>query len=252
MSRTALRTLLVLLAGLTASLWPLAPAQAETENCTAIAALPFTITAPGIYCLKGNLETSATSGDVISIGASNVVLDFNGFYMSNLSARSTTAARAVVFTGRKNVTIRNGSIIRFYAGIVFSGDVQGLLIEQMRLAENRNSGISGFALPGGASGVIRDCQVNKTGGGVVSPFGIGLVGGQMEVANNFVKQVTPNGGTGFGILLNSSTNHVAVNNRISTAGVGIRMDASQGKRRDNITTNVATPYQGGIDLGNNN
>ena len=43
--------------------------QAETINCTPITSLPATITAQGIYCLTGNLTTSQTSGNAITINA---------------------------------------------------------------------------------------------------------------------------------------------------------------------------------------
>ena len=40
----------------------LGQAQAETVNCTAVTTAPFTISAPGIYCLTGDLTTNLASG----------------------------------------------------------------------------------------------------------------------------------------------------------------------------------------------
>jgi len=53
-------------------------ARGETINCTAIASAPATISAPGIYCLTGDLNTNLASGSAINITANSVVLDLNG------------------------------------------------------------------------------------------------------------------------------------------------------------------------------
>lgn len=53
----------------------LRPAQAETTVWTAITAAPFTINAPGIYCLTQDIATNLASGNAITIDTNNVVLD---------------------------------------------------------------------------------------------------------------------------------------------------------------------------------
>jgi hypothetical protein len=45
---------------------------------------------------------------------------------------------------------------------------------------------------------------------------------------------------------------IAANNRISRANVGISGSGVWGKYRDNITTEVTSPYTGGTNIGNNN
>src|SRR5687768_7772540 len=60
--------------------------SAKTEACTLIATVPVTITASGVYCLNSNIVTSMTTGNAITINIGNVVIDFNGFYLSNTPA----------------------------------------------------------------------------------------------------------------------------------------------------------------------
>jgi hypothetical protein len=51
----------------------------------------------------------------------------------------------------------------------------------------------------------------------------------------------------------TGTNALVVNNRIGEADIGIFFPATAAaKYRDNLTTNVNTPYVGGTDAGNNN
>ncbi len=52
--------------------------------------------------------------------------------------------------------------------------------------------------------------------------------------------------------LSTTIGGLVVNNRISSAGVGVDFVAGTGKYRDNLTIAVSTPYIGGIDAGNNN
>lgn len=258
MFRTPVRTLqMAVLLGVITVLCP-ALAQAETENCTEIAALPAVVTSPGIYCLKSHLVTSITTGPAITIASSNVVLDFNGFSISNTSAGIGTAASGVFFDGRKNITIRNGSIIGFMRGILVwanAGAAQGLLIEEMRISESRFAGILlSISSTAGSSAVVRDSQVNRTGGttdpSFTNSYGIFLAGGAVTLINNDVKSVTPQGGQSYGIYSHIAVDHMIVNNRVSLATNGIA--SFFGKIRDNVTTSVMTAYVGGIDIGNNN
>ena len=70
-------------------------AQAETTECTVITSLPYTISTQGIYCLKGNLATSMTSGNAIEINTNNVVIDLNGYKLGGLGAGPGTTARGI-------------------------------------------------------------------------------------------------------------------------------------------------------------
>jgi hypothetical protein len=107
------------------SLLGMASAQAETVNCTAIGAIPFTITAPGVYCLKSNKNTNITNGIAITINASNIVLDLNGFTLNGSAAGPGTEAIGIGLSHnnvlRQNITVKNGTVQGFSIGIGFVG-----------------------------------------------------------------------------------------------------------------------------------
>ena len=79
---------IALACGLLASRLLAPPARAEVTICNEITSVPFTITAPGIYCLKQNLVNTtdpapAYLAGAIEIEADNVTVDLNGFTLSN-------------------------------------------------------------------------------------------------------------------------------------------------------------------------
>src|SRR5438876_7759228 len=78
---------LLLLAALAGVVWggpldPTAPPGSTGKNV--ITSLPFTISQPGSYVLNGNL-TAAASGTGITVSASNVTVDLQGFDLSGAS-----------------------------------------------------------------------------------------------------------------------------------------------------------------------
>ena len=265
-----------------------APARAETVNCTPITTIPFTVTVQGSYCLTGNLATSMTSGSAIEIATNNVVLDLNGFKLGGLGAGLGTHAFGISADGRQNITVRNGTVRGFLEGILIQGDPavsQGHLIEDIRADQNTFTGIT----VSGLGSIVRNNQVLATGGSTTGPnvpaFAITASGPGIRVLNNVVSDTVPVGvqasigirldrgpgsviegnriantalpGPGaqsFGIDVDtSSTNVLVVNNRIATMGNGvIFISGGTGKYRDNLTTGVTAPFMGGIDVGNNN
>ncbi len=119
------------------------PAKAETIDCTVIDTIPFIITVQDIYCLTGNLASSLTSGDMITVATNNVTIDMNGFKLGGLAAGAGTSANGIRAIDRRNITIRNGSIRGFFRGILLQGDVatsSGHLLEDLRLDGNTQIG----------------------------------------------------------------------------------------------------------------
>jgi len=229
-------------------------ASAETVNCTAITALPYTISASGVYCLTGDININIAGGSAIDIQANSVIVDLNGHKIGNLAAGPATVASGIHAASRQNITIKNGTIRGFYSGIELTDPVsQGHVIEGVRLGQNTVQGI----YVEGRGLIIRNNQVVATGGTSLSAnanaYGIRLVGLYNRVINNDVITVTKQGtGQSIGIFFGSIPDlGLAVNNRITGADVGISMQ-DQTKFRDNVTTGVTTPYQGGINVGNNN
>lgn len=157
-----------------------APAHAETTECTEITTLPTAITVQGVYCLKQNLQTAATSGNVIDIQTNNVTIDFNGFKLGGLAAGAATQAVGVYAENRQNIVLRNGSIRGFNTGIMLlqtgGGTSSGHLIEDAIFDGNRYRGL----LAEGSGMVVRNNRIVNTG-----PYGLGLVSyGMVITAEN--------------------------------------------------------------------
>ncbi|HKF42563.1 MAG TPA: hypothetical protein VKG01_05635 [Thermoanaerobaculia bacterium] len=259
---------------------------ADSDSCTPINAVPFTISQPGAYCLNKDIATSMNSQAAILIEASDVTLDLHGFRLGDEAAGVGTQAVGVFAGDRQNITVRNGTIKGFAIGIglekvTSTGVSRGHLIEKVRLEANTWISVVVF----GSASVIRSNQIIKTGGstafGNISVAGIAVVGASNRVIDNDVFETVPMGTfSSFAINLVGSDNVVesnrignsallptpsmaiafdccytgglVINNRITTMTNGILYGPSTGKYRDNVTSGVTYPYGGGTDLGNNN
>jgi hypothetical protein len=231
-----------------------ATASGARAECTAITSLPQTIAAPGQYCLVGDLTFTAGNGSAILIEASDVVVDLNGHVLENV-AGSSTSAYGISALHRRNVTIRNGTVRRFQRAVSLWADnlnqSWGHRVENLHV--DRCTG-SGIVVRGGASVISRNV-VSETGSAVAgSPVAIGMAGPGSRVIDNDVAVVRTTGnGISIGISLTNMGGGMVINNRVTGALYGIQFSLSNGaKYRDNLTTDVDTPYIGGIDAGNNN
>lgn len=236
-------------------------AQAETVNCTPIVTPPpLAISVPGVYCLTGNITTSLATQRAINIISDNVVLDLNGYTLSNTFG-VTTEANGVRVNKVKNVTVKNGTIRGFYTAIEIDDTLpsvsSGNLVEDIRADRNFFAGI----IIEGTNNIARDNHIIATGGTTVtspvpglSALGIGVLGIANRVANNDIISVTTT--TAFltaGIGLAFGNDNLLAENRISDADNGITfLFGGTGEYRDNLTTNVVTPFSGGTNLFNNN
>jgi len=83
----------------------------QIEARTPISSAPFTITKPGSYYLTTNLTLSGVGGSTngITISASQVTVDLNGFTISSTAA-SATGIGILIGADLQNITIMNGSI----------------------------------------------------------------------------------------------------------------------------------------------
>jgi|SRR5688572_1374362 len=98
----------------------LQPASAQVlpinrkQPCTMIAAVPYTITAPGSYCLNSNHTTAYSYG--IQIQASDVRLDCKG-HAINRSVRDGGSDGITATSDLQNVTIQSCRIDNFDRGV---------------------------------------------------------------------------------------------------------------------------------------
>ena len=64
--------------------------QAQITLCTPINNFPSTISTSGVYCLTADYDSSATSGNMITINANNVVLDLNDHRITGFGGGADT------------------------------------------------------------------------------------------------------------------------------------------------------------------
>lgn len=204
---------------------------ANSDKCTAITSVPFTISAGGSYCLTGDLIASSTftSGTAITVTADNVTVDLGGYTLSNLPAGTGTKAIGIEAVAQNNITVQNGTVRGFYVGIQLSGvsgtsaNSSGHLVQSVRADSNRFIAIQVLGL----GSVARQNQVLHTGGSTASgvSFTVGLqVGGDgAEALDNSVVDTIPAPSTGQAnaILINAQNNFsgaVAEGNRVANVG----------------------------------
>ena len=260
-------------------------ARAETIDCTAITSLPYVIATQGVYCLTGNLSTSMTSGNAITISTNNVTLDLNSYKLGGLGAGDSTNATGIYSYQRKNITIKNGIVRGFRYGIQLDDDSpyttsSGHVITGILADQNTFVGI----IVKGLGNTVSHNTVVDTGGSTLSPraFGIDIIGASAKVVNNVVSQTTAQStGDAVGIFLGDANYSLVQNNTVTdttspdtstwaitmqrSTGVFIRNNNvanatngifypfnSSGKYFNNLTFDVTTPFTGGTAIGGNN
>ena len=227
--------------------------HAETTACTAIQALPTVITTSGIYCLKGDLLTSMSSGIAIEIAANFVTLDLNGWRIGGGAAGTGTTAIGIHAINRRGITIRNGSIKGFLTGISLDGTPStntSHTVEAIRADGNLETGIYLSA----TNSIVRDSQITNTGGSTAATgankAGIYVNWGDaIAILNNDIDFVTGGSTTAGGIWCNPP-NAMISNNRIAhvtseTAAIGLFI-GTQSFARGNQISSLAGPYSAGI------
>src|SRR5205823_10248096 len=114
-------TAIATLAAFAGASGPAAAAESYDSCFGFVDALPATITTQGTWCLRQNLDTSATSGNVIEIQNNNVTIDCNGFRLRGSGGGASTTAVGILASGRVNITIRHCTIRGFQIGIQVNG-----------------------------------------------------------------------------------------------------------------------------------
>jgi len=222
---------------------PAAAHADESTLCTDITSAPYSITAPGIYCLKNSV-----TGD-ISIQADDVVLDLNGHVIEPLKPGLGSGVWA---TDRANITVRNGTIRGFHYGIQFAGSKgsRNHLLEHLKITDSLDSAIilygdgsvvrrnmllnNGFDTGPGARFVlyaqgtgihIADNQIVESGIGVTvnEVVGIRTNGSGIAVERNVVSNAEIGPHNSRGIIVNGSATarNSVVGNRIVNMKIGI-------------------------------
>jgi hypothetical protein len=230
-------------------------ASAETTNCTAITAVPTTITAPGIYCLTGDVSLPGTGTAFTVDGPEGVVIDLNGY-----TVYGGGSGTALLVRNAKRVTMRNGSVIEVAraAQIESSGswtqleDLKIIVMGYYPTIESRGHGTviqRNWIERGkpairtyGASARISDNDV------VSATEGIDIEGYSATVEDNRLVRSVASAGT-FGIR--TSDDHAIVS-RNTVSAFSICFDMGQSTRyRENVTNMYTNTYAGGVSAGSN-
>jgi hypothetical protein len=274
------RCLAITLLGAVALLFTSGPGLAaeSQDSCSGfIDVLPAVINAEGIWCLRQNLSTNASSGVMISVETNNVTIDCNGFKIGGLGGGAATTALAIGTNNQNKLRVRHCAIQGFLVGIGITGTGYGHLVENNLLDQNRGIGLTmrgngtiarqntvtnagGSSTGGDAVGIdsdgdIIDNVVDGISGGAsvttFSPTGIqsGLATFHVAIGvliqGNRVRNLTPKGGNpAIGIRVNGTENLVrdnVVTQTSVTAGSGIRCFDGSSTARDNLVMN----YGGG-------
>ena len=227
---------------------------AAHAQCTSIASVPTIISASGVYCLTANLTNSSVHAAAIAVNASGVVIDFQGYRLRWTGSTTSGNPGVQVHANKSNVTIRNGLISGFE--IAIESSAPGTIVEDMRM----NSNALGVAIRSGGEGAIIRRNNIRLGNGIHvdgsnHPSFPANTGSVRVIDNDIHGPELVQGNPGFNGILISSKNAFVVGNRLGRLYTGIWFDSlrqATGKYRDNLSTNVTVPYQGGTDSGNNN
>lgn len=258
--------------------------SANPPACTDINAMtaPIQILNSGVYCLTANLYSSETDGSAINVNADNVVIDLKGWTLSGQSAGSATLATGISSYSRDNVTIRNGTVTGFHAGIFLADAAayntsEGHIVEDVHLDHNW---IYGVVIEGVGS-IVRRNFVSFTGlstaGADVNAEAIRVRGGGSRIVNNDISTVAPcyairaeyadgatiaenridfvvNNGTGkgYGISIHGS-NLIVRENSIAEVDYGIHFgNLDSGVYMNNVVSSASVAaYTGGTAAGVN-
>lgn len=210
--------------------------------CTGITSLPATISAPGNYCLKGNLSASTASSQygpnvgAITITADDVVLDLGGYEIKNTNTDPATNLNTMGILAQgpnNNVTVKNGRITGYYDGVEIvanPGLITNTVVDSISVYGYLHNGVK----VEGLGNIVRNCQIN-VGTYTTTNQGIVARGAGNTVVNNDIVGVNAStGDDSIGILVGSSGaqtyvgSAVVENNRISGGGGGTLPAASVG------------------------
>jgi hypothetical protein len=231
-------------------------ASAETTNCTAITAVPTTITAPGIYCLTGDLNLAGGTGTAFTVdGPEGVVIDLNGYtvYGGNNGV-------GLLVRNAKRVTLRNGSLVGVARAAQIESTAQWTRLEDLHIiATGYYPTVESF----GHRDVIQRNWIERgkpairtygtatriTNNDIMfATDGIDIEGANVTAEDNRVGRSTVLAGS-FGIRT-SSGHAILSRNTVSAFSICFDMGATT-RYRENVTNVCTNTYTGGVSAGSN-
>jgi hypothetical protein len=213
---------------------------------TVITSLPYKIEKPGHYELNSDL--TYTGSDVaITIEASNVTLDLNGYTLQTNNPPGGPGPTAIVIASAGthpvahfiNDTIKNGTILAFETAISIHGSA--FTAQALTLVEN----YYGFFLESDVEiGLIQNCFMIGTdyydGTGVYLLEGVTGV----QIKNNQISSFDE-------AIHSQGTDNAHVHNFITNCEWGLILQFND-SYQDTVVTGSTNPYLGGTKVGDNN
>ena len=233
MSTTNMKRYIAIILAL-ASISSLLSMSGFAKTKTVIATVPFIIATAGTYVLAANLTLSGTGASAVTVNASNVAIDLSGFTLATSDQTASNTGITVSSTAT-NVTIANGKITGFGTGVLLQGANE--VVENLSLS-NPGQGIE--ADNPCTSSVIRGCFI--TGNGLNEGVFLNGCTDVMVKNNQFLNEAIG----GF-----SGGNSSFIANYIGNCKIGLELSATD-KYQANLTNTCATPFSGGIAVGNEN
>jgi hypothetical protein len=223
----------------------------ERDAAIPIASLPYVATRPGRYRMVRDLTFAPAQGAAVTVAASGVVLDLDGHTLSG-TAGASTEAFGVLARNRSLVTVENGRVQGFLAGVFLAGPspyavASRFTVRNLRVYSNSYAGIW---LEGRGS-VVDACQVWDTGGTTALDPGAGAVGisslGALPklTQNQVLDTMAPGGGDAVGIAADTATGGIVSGNLVrnsSPSASGILVTRS---KKVSVTSNILEA----LDLG---
>jgi hypothetical protein len=206
---------------------------------TRITSLPYTITKSGNYELTGNLTANGTDG--IDVNVSNVVINLNGFSITQSSAGSGSGIKDVSFS---NVVVSNGTISGFAAGVILGDEtaVSNCEVQNVRVL----GAIFGVLLYG-SDALVKNCSI--VGTGASNSSGISIVGVNGEVRNCNITLATTGIYSTAG--LDARSGSAFLHNCIASCPNGLVLDPSD-YYQGNVVTNCTSAFSSGNAVGTEN
>ena len=224
-------------------------AAAATQAQTVISSLPYTTTGPGSYVLNANLSSTQTSGNLITVNNSNVIIDLQNHSISgpNVASQTTIGIYASEVT---NVTIQNGTIVHCNTGIYIAGNNTAATnslnerITNMRVSKCNSFGIEFDESP---ASLITNCQISQIGSSTsTASAGISLYGAGVTVQGCTIGSVTVAAGYS-SYCISAVPGSFARQNELSGTTYGVL----GGIYQDNLAHNCTNAFSGGTDAGGN-
>jgi hypothetical protein len=220
---------------------------------TPIPSLLYTATRAGSYRLTGNLDFAPATGTAITVGVGGVTVDLDGRVLRG-TAGDGTQAFGVLARNKVKVTVQNGTVQGFLAGVYLAGPPpyatgQGLVVRALRALSNTYAGI----WLEGRGNLVSGSEVVDTGGTTAlgpgaGAVGLASVGPAPKLQQNQVRDTLPSaGGDAFGIAARGAANGVLSSNLVrNTQAAAVTGILVTGATKASVTTNTLDTLDYGV------